>query len=276
MSSRGRKRKRSESEDPDAPHSQRSSPPSEEFSLDQEPSFAAYLPPLPVTPAAEPTRSSAASLLPLTETNLRLLNPIIPPKIPVKAEYSVGPTTSVQAIRKHLANWNHQIEDSKAKARHGKFLEAATATITPDRLSAMSASSVQNIQETYDMVKDSNEATFMADFWNELIKKTRLVKSDGNEEDPPPMARSWVSDEVVAVRDGLFISNCLVAVTKCTPREQSLRDQTPDIALPKPDLLYGIKLIENNHVLERPDRSHQTVWPLDDDQPRPRHAVVHR
>ena len=170
----------------------------------------------------------------------------MPPKGSKDHDSSVMTTNTVRATRERLHVWKHFIDDLNAKDRNRDFLESAEKMITGDRYSATSASSVQQMQQAYNLYKEANEDTFMGGFWPKLIKMTRLVKPDGAKEEFTPEVRDWDLDEVSRFQNQLFRQDCIVAVTKCTDEEQKLRDDSPDIAIPKPDHLYGFGLVDGS------------------------------
>lgn len=160
---RGRKRKRSESVEVEAPHFERSSVPPEQLSPRQREASAD----VPQTPPA----------LPLTATNLRLHDPTMAPKPKdtASADTGVGQGDTVRANRQRLATWNTHIDDPGAKIRCQDFIEKARDTITGDRDSSMSSRTKDRVQASYNMNKRLNEITFLHKFLEVLVSKLRVI-----------------------------------------------------------------------------------------------------
>lgn len=193
---------------------------------------------LPATPPAlSPVHTPVRSTLPLTQANLRTIDPTMPKS----SGGSVSNSSSVRVVRQRLEIWGHYIEDSAAKTRHADFLEEVERLTNGDRHSAMRPESVEKAKSTYDKYKKSNEPTFFSEFWRKLLNEQF---TPNNKENVALLPSEWMSEHIVGSRDQVFLSTCVVATTDATDAEKLNRTKTGMLALPQPDILYGLHLTD--------------------------------
>lgn len=171
-----------------------------------------------------------------------------PQTLNAKSNTAIGNTNTVPATRKLLLVWKHFIQDLPAKTKYHDFLEETTKMITGDHLSAMSASSVASIQQVYEDSKDTNESTFLVQFWLAVTKKNRLVKPANPGE--PPIERKW-SDDLFSYFSKDFRSDCLQAITESDEHNKLLRDTGAPMPVPKPDIIYGARALPDKWFTQR-------------------------
>ncbi|KAL8705189.1 MAG: hypothetical protein Q9201_001689 [Fulgogasparrea decipioides] len=247
-----RKRKRGESLGNEGPDSPASNPPTnppvvpseEDFRLGHCPTTFAPSSPRQTSPSVG---SPLTPSLPLTRANLHQIDPTMPPQTPSSTKRSIGKiardgastgsSKNVNLAIKLLAKYHVQIENEVAEAQNEDFLEEAKELVVSERLSAIAAKSIERMKATYSTYKLFNEATFLVEFWKVLINESRLVK-EGKAD--PPVSVPWLQDHVAVSRDQLFRSDCLPELPPAEPMELELFKVLPKIALPKPDLCYGL------------------------------------
>ena len=234
----GQKRKRNKSPDTEEPHLQSSLLPPAQLSPPQPKYADADLPASP--PAISPAHTPLRSTNPLTEANLRTLDPVMPPKsASAQSSTSLPNASNVTGSKALLKRYHCFIDAVDAREANEEFLTTAKALAVGQRLSTMKPESVERTKKTWRKFKDMNETSFLVDFWDTLIPKSRLPMTN---DDKPPMLTSWLDDHLVPCRDQLFQEKCVPEVSASSPSEKLLLEALPKLKIAKPDILYGLSI----------------------------------
>lgn len=233
-----RKRKGSDVPDAEEPHLQRALQPFAHWEPILTDSVDTELSPSP--PASSEAQSAYTASVPLTKANLRTLDLAMAPRTPShksrRSETSAGAPADIHNRKAILARHRIHVEQRDAERAHAEFIGKAKALVIEERHSAMAPGSVEAVRKIYDIYRDYNEPTFLHEFWNRLLKDSRLpLKRDG--EIPNPT--NWIDDQVIALRDTLFREDSLPTIIGETTSEQELIDALPSLTIPKPDIVYG-------------------------------------
>jgi len=200
---------------------------------------------LPATPPAfSPVHSPVRSTLPLTQANLRAINPDMGPKKSVgtsaQSDSSVASGNSINDLRNLLRINGYVCDDRDARTRNRPFFDKVMSLVDGDRHSAMKPSSVERIDTSYMTTKDKNEDTFFLTFYPDLINKFRTFGSTIPGQVASPKVKTWVEDHILGVFNQVFIKDSIAVIPTSNAVQKKLVADYPDVAKPKPDLLYGL------------------------------------
>ncbi|KAL8691720.1 MAG: hypothetical protein Q9218_003113 [Villophora microphyllina] len=192
---------------------------------------------------ASPLASTALStspVIPLTRANLNLIDPTMPPQTPSKTSKSQPTITESNSVRdaiRLLEERHILINNSDARDANETFLDQVLESMETKRGTHPGAESMQKIKTTFELHKNDNEATFLVEFWDELIKKARTVQPDLAS---PPEVKYWVDDDLSLARDQQFRGDCVPSVKAFSKSEEKLLEDLPKVTKPKPDICYGM------------------------------------
>lgn len=202
---------------------------------------------LPATPPVEsPVHTPVRSTLPLTHANLRTIDPTMPraaPQTPSKAssrnETSLPLSFNVTNSRELLKRYHCFIDDEEIEEANEEFFEEVRNLAIGQRHSVMKPESIKRTKDTWRNFKDTNETSFLIEFWESLIPKSRHPM---RKDDEPSVPTPWLQDHLIPIRDKLFQEKCVPVVTHSNESEKQLLELLPKMKTPKPDILYGLKL----------------------------------
>ena len=189
---------------------------------------------------------------PLTEANLRLLDPCAmpnytPPTTPSKSQRTSTSTSS----RPHRANearrtleHNYIFIDVGEDAKNPPavpVLALATEIVSGQRRSTMKPLSLEKVALTRALESTSNESTFLFEFMKVLVKDSRISKS----QDTPVEVwaeRAWDKDHLKTNWNADFRSD---SVPRRELDEANVSDQLGKqfhrVSTPRLDMIYGLK-----------------------------------
>ena len=224
-----RKRKRSESTEPECPHSQQSSllPP---FELSPSP-HESFSDQTPVTPTA----------LPLTRENLRAHDPTMAPSTPSAAAKSGKASNSMPDNPLEMENLLRAngivLQESTTNPRLNQLREMAQEKLLGQRHSAMKDDELEVIRQKIEIHRLDNEVTFFNVFWSKLVKDTRSMKDDNG----TWSEKTFDSEGILGIGDSNFHANALSELKNVTAGDRVLLERFPKLKTPKPDLAYGFE-----------------------------------
>ena len=152
---------------------------------------------------------------------------------------------TTQDVRNTLAEYNYLIDDERAQKDHGTVMKGAMKIIDGKRGSAMGDDEQKELVITIRDAARTNEDTFIDTLWWDFIKQTRMVPKfemrREDMEDDDWMSWGWKKDFLAHNRNKLFRTGCLPILRTDSEVVRQLLESLPKLAVPKPDLIYGIR-----------------------------------
>ena len=150
---------------------------------------------------------------------------------------STATSENIAAMLDILERHHYYLANEDVEAQNQGFISNAAELVSEDRNSPMQPDQKRWVKESYALAHRRNEATFLANFWSDLITKTRTVQEWEN---LPRTSREWLADGVFANYDQEFLKDSVDEIKSSGNNEQLLLDAMPKVKTPKPDLLYGL------------------------------------